>query len=1719
MAKWLDKYEQGGQVLKKKTKDNYGKKPNVNDVKVSAGPGFEGDGYTAQNWKSPAWGGQFEMGGALPGSVGFMYARTQNPAPANGKYAKKTKASAQDGKALDPTADDRSTLGFNTTDPAFANVRTNSFVPFDRKDFEGIKQNIAGYMNSPLYMERLGKSYSDPEVAKDVQKQRLDNLLSIKLNPKTTDKGTYYNAITNRVNLGASDFIDNPMVTHEIAHGIIPNLTTSYGKQNIFSKAGLAIADLFQPFEQFNKSELEKINRPLSGRITAPNLDYMMAREEEHYKPQESKASAKTAANETYGDLTGIRQLLLDNGVTTEFGQELTPEMFQKALKNPKVSNEPTFQRMKLKFSDEDIIKMNNEVAYNNRMTPLDQAKSGVVIKDDMGQWAHPGEITEINSNDITMEGVDYPVLGISDTGDTKMMYPDQDYKFDGDKVTEFPMMEKGGWLNKYKAQDGKKVKGKYKKNTDPTGEDTERARMLGVPGYDPWEITNADDPKAEFFPEGYDSPKGTLPEVVVNATRHLTPSEKKRRQIDEMSKYLRSNDNVLSSDQMASQFKKKLEVDKQLAEQKRLAKRETVRSYDPELEDQSTLSKAWNIAAHPMTALSYKTRGRDIPEHFERLDNTNPLDYAVDAINPFFYANQAGDATKDIGGFGYDLLTDPYHANPDKLGSGLLHAASALPLFSDFAPAISRALENPITRNLKDLQYAKSVYEPLGYKIPENLERIAQSKTLTDRTIRGLVNRDNSFFRGVTTDWDLLKGRMNLEYGNVEGPKRWDQFVNTLKDKGIDIYTNPKEAAEYMATHVPLSNAGFGRSGVSDDILDAGYDALYTSNSSNLGEGYTYGQGYLVKGKRPTFFDSKNRKDWIDFNQVEATRPKKWVIQSNDIKKPVQTFKTDYSDQHLITEYDPHEKAQIIKGEGMLKLAEEFPDYEVPGSADQKKFRETVELLNDIGWENKEKYHNALNDKRNVYRGKKLDIDAKYNDFFNLTKNQARLKFFTSPTMWKDAMLSAYYENQMKRVGRLMNTPKEIELLSQPWVERYPELKNYEFPKPNRPYLPFGHYLHVGPPGTKILDPVFTKKITPEIWNNQSRSHINQISEKVSRKENGGWLDKYDKKAQSGKALSSKNTDQSIINSVIDRMMNAPLYNINKNDNIPTQPVFVKEYKNKQEYNKQQANREQEERKRLAQSFAKSYVQPTISQDRSTPASREADRQMLIDAHVAEAQRNSPFAQTLGSFTPGGYNPEAGAIAARQFAESTPIMSGVRISRAVRDPKNNPYGIGEGKGYASNILGTAGLLGDVFDFGSIVTAPALRGASNVASDIERAANTSGVNILNNAGSKAIVNDVKTALRNETGKITTKKSSKVTPIKQITSEAASSNAPALQVAASSTGGQNAGLPSIQKGWPFKQIDMFGEFLFNEALGEFVKGNRNRRAIKKGNEWFAEWIKDPVTQQKLYDDMLSGYQKSQSAVGMYQHPSVYQTYLKYLQDYVPHASEYPLSNQWKELKENMNPFGNPTYENTIHGNNAGVSYRHGFNPYVELGLIDPPNIPTIRQEGPGTWISRRPLMLQSERASTTVHEIAHDWLKSDLINDPNLPYQKMIKDALRPDMIKAYDDWIQSGGKGYGYGYFADPTEVVSRAMELRKHFKLTPGTKVTAEMAEEMLKKVSEGKTPIKWKFGEIFKDSKSAANLLNKLPALAPVAVGAGVLGGGESKEQKNGGWLNKYK
>ena len=100
---------------------------------------------------------------------------------------------------------------------------------------------------------------------------------------------------------------------------------------------------------------------------------------------------------------------------------------------------------------------------------------------------------------------------------------------------------------------------------------------------------------------------------------------------------------------------------------------------------------------------------------------------------------------------------------------------------------------------------------------------------------------------------------------------KKNPRILEHLKSKGFDLSTKDgsKKASEYMATHIPI-NTGYGRAGVDREIFKMGDNALYTSNSIPTAEGYTYGQGYIVKAKKPTDFSSPNRQDWITKNTLK---------------------------------------------------------------------------------------------------------------------------------------------------------------------------------------------------------------------------------------------------------------------------------------------------------------------------------------------------------------------------------------------------------------------------------------------------------------------------------------------------------------------------------------------------------------------------------------------------------------------------------------------------------------------------------------------------------------------------------------------------------------------------------------------------------------------------------------------------------------------------------
>lgn len=100
---------------------------------------------------------------------------------------------------------------------------------------------------------------------------------------------------------------------------------------------------------------------------------------------------------------------------------------------------------------DEFILPLSNE----RKKSLLKKNKKGGVIKDNMGQYNHPGKVTEIDSNRITMKGINYPVLGVDNLGNKTIMQPNGEYLFPGNKVTEYPLMNKNMKKGKKKAQSG----------------------------------------------------------------------------------------------------------------------------------------------------------------------------------------------------------------------------------------------------------------------------------------------------------------------------------------------------------------------------------------------------------------------------------------------------------------------------------------------------------------------------------------------------------------------------------------------------------------------------------------------------------------------------------------------------------------------------------------------------------------------------------------------------------------------------------------------------------------------------------------------------------------------------------------------------------------------------------------------------------------------------------------------------------------------------------------------------------------------------------------------------------------------------------------------------------------------------------------------------------------------------------------------------------------
>jgi hypothetical protein len=361
----------------------------------------------------------------------------------------------------------------------------------------GIKTFYNNYINSPKYKERLTlQEYENPD---KVVSDRVNHLMKTKLNIiKDTGEftgnniGSGYNSPTNIVDYDEMDLKLYPGVTsedikvHEFSHAVSALSPKNNSNLRLNKKEAAEI-------NLRNKNKQEHERNPEEAKADMDVLRYHLKKDNlydtgtQEFTPElYNKAKQKYKNNKTikrffnrFSDKDAIYLMntiaqnsessindipLAQNGIEGTMGG-LTDQGFNyngawggtmqmggtlpgsvgftyartqgsapangKYTKKTKASAQ---NGQEMKFYQEGL-----------DWKPKNISKDGSIIEDDRGQWAYPGEITRIPSNQITMQGVPYPVVGISDTGDTQIMYPDQEYSYEGKSVTEYPIMQKGG--------------------------------------------------------------------------------------------------------------------------------------------------------------------------------------------------------------------------------------------------------------------------------------------------------------------------------------------------------------------------------------------------------------------------------------------------------------------------------------------------------------------------------------------------------------------------------------------------------------------------------------------------------------------------------------------------------------------------------------------------------------------------------------------------------------------------------------------------------------------------------------------------------------------------------------------------------------------------------------------------------------------------------------------------------------------------------------------------------------------------------------------------------------------------------------------------------------------------------------------------------------------------------------------------------------------------
>lgn len=215
-----------------------------------------------------------------------------------------------------------------------------------------------------------------------------------------------------------------------------------------------------------------------------------------------------------------------------------------------------------------------------------------------------------IPSNRITMKGVNFPVLGVSDTGDMKVMLPNGEYKFNGNNVTEYKM--KNG---------GKTTIG----NTSFDVMESFKKLVLS-PEY----ATQVDNSQQQFQSGGEDDDE---------------KEEKKNPWLDAVDKLRQQDLQPLETYQYEGRIRKN---EKQLEEQN---------VWKNQINDYNDFKKALDYYNDTVESFTGTKPQNVTPEKYQNLDNFYNSEEAINNISNQFYGSTIGLNNINIGTFGKNII------------------------------------------------------------------------------------------------------------------------------------------------------------------------------------------------------------------------------------------------------------------------------------------------------------------------------------------------------------------------------------------------------------------------------------------------------------------------------------------------------------------------------------------------------------------------------------------------------------------------------------------------------------------------------------------------------------------------------------------------------------------------------------------------------------------------------------------------------------------------------------------------------------------------------------------------------------------------------------------------------------------------------------------------------------------------------------------------------